>query len=99
MEVDSTEDLHGIVLDSAFKAMISNPSKVLVNTGDNMELTLNKNVLILFSPIVRNILFSVPCCTTPTIYLPDVSTTTIIRLRDIHNKGINEDFWVSLHDY
>ena len=94
MEVDTTEDLHGIVLNSAFKAMIANPNKVLVNTGDNLELSLNRNVLILFSPLIRNILGSVPCCTTPTLYLPDIATMTIIKLRDILNKGISGDFWV-----
>jgi len=93
MEVDTTEDLHGIVLNSAFKAMISNPSTVLVNTGDNLELSLNRNVLILFSPLIRNILGSVPCCTTPTLYLPDITTMTIIKLRDILNKGISGNFW------
>eukprot|EP00092_Neocalanus_flemingeri_P037533 GFUD01040868.1.p1 GENE.GFUD01040868.1~~GFUD01040868.1.p1 ORF type:complete len:645 (-),score=162.92 GFUD01040868.1:46-1980(-) len=92
MDVDG-EDLHGLVLNSAFKAMISNPTKVLVNTGDNMELSLNRNILILFSPVLRDILSTVPCCTIPTMYLPDISTKTIIRLRDILNKGISSDFW------
>ena len=94
MEVDTTEDLHGIVLNSAFKSMISNPSKLLVSTGDGIELSLNRNVLVLFSPLVRNILSSVPCCTVPTIYLPDINTQTIIKLRDILNIGNSGDFWV-----
>jgi len=93
MEVDTTEDLHGIVLNSAFKSMISNPSKLLVSTGDGIELSLNRNVLVLFSPLVRNILSSVPCCTVPTIYLPDINTQTIIKLRDILNIGNSGDFW------
>eukprot|EP00092_Neocalanus_flemingeri_P026307 GFUD01028520.1.p1 GENE.GFUD01028520.1~~GFUD01028520.1.p1 ORF type:complete len:657 (-),score=159.95 GFUD01028520.1:22-1992(-) len=92
MDVDG-EDLHGLVLNAAFKAMISNPTKVLVNTEDNMELSLNRNILILFSPVLRDILSTVPCCTIPTMYLPDISTKTIIRLRDILNKGISSDFW------
>ena len=95
MDMDTTEDLHGIVLNSAFKAMISNPNKVLVNMRDRTELNLNRNVLILFSPVIRNILSSVPCCITPTLFLPDISTATIIKLRDILDKGVSGDFWVS----
>jgi len=92
MEVDSTEDLHGIVLSSAFKSMIMNPNKLLVHTGDNLELSLNRNVLVLFSPFLREILNSIPCCTVPTIFLPDINTNSIVKLRDILDNGISAKF-------
>ena len=95
MEVDSTEDLHGIVLSSAFKSMKMNPNKLLVHTGDNLELSLNRNVLVLFSPFLREILNSIPCCTVPTIFLPDINTNSIVKLRDILDNGISAKFLVS----
>ena len=99
MEVDTTEDLHGIVLSSAFKSMKMNPNKLLVNTGDNLELSLNRNVLILFSPFLRDVLNAIPCCTVPTIFLPGISTNTILKLRDILDSGFSASFWVGLYLY
>jgi len=81
------EDLHEAVLKSAFRTMICNPSRLLLHSKDGNELSLNRDVLVLFSPILRSVLTSVPCCLTPTIFLPDVSTNTILQLGDILNTG------------
>jgi len=85
------EDIHGIALSSVFKTMKTNPNKLLVNTEDNLELTLNRNVLALFSPFLRSTLGSIPCCTSPTMFLPDINTRTIIKLRDILNTGVGDN--------
>ena len=84
---EQIEDLHEAVLKSAFKTMVSNPSRVMVHSKDGNELSLNRDVLVLFSPILRSVLTSVPCCSTPTIFLPDVSTNVILKLSDIFNTG------------
>jgi len=81
------EDLHEAVLKSAFRTMICNPSRLLLHSKDGNELSLNRDVLVLFSPILRSVLTSVPCCLTPTIFLPDVSTNAILKLSDILNTG------------
>ena len=86
------EDIHGIVLNSVFNSMKMNPNKLLVNTEDNLELTLNRNLLVLFSPFLRSILGSIPCCTESTMFLPDINTRTIIKLRDILNNGTGANF-------
>jgi len=91
-EAVDMDDIHGIALNSVFKSMKMNPNKVLVNTEDNLELTLNRNVLVLFSPFLRSILGSIPCCTSPTMFLPDINTRTIIKLRDILNSGVGDNF-------
>jgi len=91
-EAVAMEDIHGIALSSVFKSMKTNPNKLLVNTEDNLELTLNINVLALFSPFLRSTLGSIPCCTSPTMFLPDINTRTIIKLRDILNTGVGDNF-------
>ena len=84
---EQMEDLHDAVLKLAFQTMISNPSRLLIHSKNGNELCLNKDVLVLFSPILRSVLSSVPACSTPTILLPDISTNVILKLGDILNSG------------
>ena len=82
-----TFDLHKAALKSAFKAMIFNSSRVMMYCKDGHELSLNRDVLVLFSPIIRSVLTSVPNCLTPTLFLPDVPTNAILMLGDILTTG------------
>ena len=47
----------------------------------------------MFSPFLRDVLNSIPCCVVPTIFLPGIHTNTILKLRDILDSGISASFW------
>ena len=80
-------DLHEAALKAAFKSMIFNSSRVMMYSKDGQELSLNRDVLVFFSPILRSVLTSVPTSVTPTLFLPDVSTNAILMLGDILTTG------------
>ena len=55
-------------------------------SGDNEEIQANKYLLSVFSPTLRPLL-STPCCTSPTLLLPDCSTSSIKHLLNIITTG------------
>ena len=98
MEVDSSEDRFGIMLREAFEKLKFVPNKIPVISKENIEISVNKYLLLLFSQnFIRSVLSSVPHCITPTILLPDVSTTTILLIEQMLSKGVTENVKVTLN--
>ena len=84
------DDLHGFVLQKAFRTMTSHPEMINIRANNNKVVAFNRDVLILFSNLVRSILRELPCCgssVTPVILLPGISASVLIKLQDILNQG------------
>jgi len=61
-----------------------------IRASNNKVVAFNRDVLILFSNLVRSILRELPCCgssVTPVILLPGISASVLIKLQDILNQG------------
>ena len=83
------EQDHGPVRRDLANLIINSPKRVMVRTSDNTELSLSRELLILFSPVIRNIISDITfCCSFPTIYFPDIPTTTILSIRNIIEKSM-----------
>ena len=94
------DDLHGFVLQRAFRTMTSHPEMINIRADNNKVVAFNRDVLILFSNFVRSILSDLPCCSsnvTPVILLPSVSTSVLIKLQDILHQG-HCDETLDLHE-
>ena len=59
---------------------------ITIISGDNEQIEVNKHLLCFLSPILSS-LFSTLCCTSPTIYLPDCSASSIIHFLQIITTG------------
>ena len=63
------------------------PQDLTIISGGNEEIQTNKYLLSLFSPDLFPLLSSSSFCTTPTLFLPDCSTSSINNLIDIIKDG------------
>ena len=88
----STEDLHGLVLAQAFQGLLASPSRLQCFTADHRLLSLNRAVLLLFSPFLRSALASVPAPAPATLLLPGVEASTLMRLEDLLATGTAASF-------
>ena len=91
---DGDDDLHLLMLQSAFRLMASSPSQLVVSGRDNKKVSFPRDVLVLFSPLVRSILSNLPCqasLSSPLLTLPDVSVVTLLRIQDILTVGQCEE--------
>lgn len=93
---ENNDELHRIVLCEAFSNMKRGHSnKIIVSTKNSGEAILNRDLFILFSGMLRDLLSSVPQCPsssfTSSIILPDLSVRTVLRLQDILAQGHCED--------
>ena len=73
--------------------MVAFPAELLLRTKE-AEVAVNRNLLVLFSPLVRDCLAAIPPCVTPTIFLPDVSLASVISLKNLLCSGTSTNFWV-----
>ena len=93
----NAEELHRLVLCEAFNNMKRGHSnKVIVSAKNGGEAILNRDLFILFSGMLRDLLSSVPQCPassiSSSIILPDLSVRTILQLQDLLAQGHCEDF-------
>ena len=93
MSLDLTpDDLHGFVLQSAFRSMASRPELVNIRSRDNKVVSFNRDVLILFSRLVRSILSELPCSSSsPVILLPGTPASVLRKLQDILHQGFCDE--------
>ena len=87
------DDLHVLVLEAAFKLMSSSGSQVLVSGRDNKTVSFPRDLLVLFSPLLRSLLSDLPCTSRladPVLILPEVSFTNLFRLQDLLMFGRSE---------
>jgi len=82
------EDLHGVVLTQAFSSLLASPRRLSVVTSDHRHLSLARSVLLLFSPLLRRLLGSVPAgAPDPALLLPGVTALTMMQLEDLLTTG------------
>ena len=93
---ETKDDAHTNVLKEAFESLNSRSgSKVIISYEKQREAVLNRDLLILFSGFLRDVLASVPQCPSNNfssyIIIPDLSVSVIMRLQDLLTKGHCED--------
>ena len=64
------------------------PHDITIISGENDAITANKYLLSIFNPNLSPLLSS-PCCTSPTLYLPDCSTSSINNIINIITNGFS----------
>ena len=86
------EDLHGQVLRQAFNGFLANPDKIMCFTQDRREIAINRNVFLLLSPLLRGLISSIPSSILPTVFLPEISASSLMKLTDILETGTAQSF-------
>lgn len=84
---EDDDDLHLLMLQSAFKLMSSSPRELVITGRDKKKVSLPRDVLVMFSSLVRNLVSDLPCLSSPLLTLPDVTVSTLLRLQDILTLG------------
>ena len=88
------DDRHELVLEAAFKLMSSSGSQVTLSGRDNKRVSLPRDVLVLFSPLLRSLLSDLPCISRladPVLILPEVTFSNLFRLQDLLMSGSCQD--------
>ena len=84
MSDSENDDLHKMVMKGAFEDFKSRSETVVVNG----LIHINRNVLLLFSPFLRDIVSTIPGLSdTSSIILPETSIKTIIKLQELLTTG------------
>ena len=94
MSPSETEDLHVVVLEAAFKLMSSGGNQVRLSGRDNKTVSFPRDLLVLFSPLLRSLLTDLPCTSKlsdPVLILPEASSTNLFRLQDLLMFGRSQD--------
>ena len=81
-----TENFEKNIAEAVKSILTDLPVDVTIISGENEEIQTNKYILSLFSPSLSGLLFS-SCCTSPTLFLPDWSTSSINSIINIINNG------------
>jgi len=84
------EEEFGKLLNVAFTEFISSDQQKLTIFTRDKPFLLNKESLVIFSPFLRNILDSLPCCSQPSILLPDCSSLALQHLLNIVQYGATD---------
>ena len=74
------------ITETADNLFASLPLDLNIVSGENQEIQTNKHFLSLLSPALSPLLSS-PCCASPTLFLPDFSTSSIKNFITIINHG------------
>ena len=79
-------DLHLGVLQDAFLDLKTRQQPFIVNRVFNF----NKDILLLFSPFIRDIIFNLPpnaCMEAPSLLIPDVDVKTVMKVQELLQTG------------
>lgn len=90
METESVEDLHNIVLGAAFRNLLASPSQLQVTSSEGTRLCFNQHLFLLFSPLLRSLLPTLPPMMQGeplTIFLPDTRADNLVKLAEILARG------------
>ena len=80
------EDYHKYINEAVNFTMPNLANDITIISGENEEIRTSKFLLSVFSPYLVSF-FSSSCCTVPTLFLPDFSTSSIKHLIHIINHG------------
>ena len=86
VQTGATENFEKNIAEAVKFILTDLPVDVTIVSGENEEIQTNKYILSLFSPSLSVLLFS-SCCTSPTLFLPDWTTSSINSVIDIINNG------------
>jgi len=79
----------GKLVSEAFKDFTKGEDKITVYTKDK-PVTLQREPLLIFSPVLRSVLDSLSCCAKPAISLPDCSSSAVQQLWRIVMEGATD---------
>lgn len=74
------------LISEAYQDVFLATEQLLLITKDK-KISVNRNILMVFSPVIRSIFDSLKCCSTYTITIPDCSSVAIEHLMNILSKG------------
>jgi len=74
----------------AFKNNIDDANYLLVRASDK-EISINYQALAILSPYFRSLISSSPCCTEPTLIIPEYSANSIALFVSLVTQGTTED--------
>jgi len=84
------EEEFGKLLNVAFTEFTSAEQQNLTIFMKDKPMQLNRKPLVVFSPFLRSILDSLPCCSKPSILLPDCSSSAMLHLLNIFLYGATD---------
>ena len=87
VDINFDNDEHIENINEAVNSLTKHEDDITMISGDNEEIQANKYLLSVFSPTLR-LLLSTPCCTSPTLLLPDCSSSSIKHLLNIISTGL-----------
>jgi len=90
---DHSKDLN-VAIEDIFKS----DEEITIISSDKKAVTFNKSLLILFSKSMRSCLATFSCCSFPTIFLPDCSAESVIKVHDILVKQVTKSGTKSFKD-
>jgi len=84
------EEEFGKLLNVAYTEFTSAEQQNLTIFMKDKHIQLNRKPLVVFSPFLRSILNSLPCCSKPSILLPDCSSSAMLHLLNIVLYGATD---------
>ena len=78
-------------MSESFHGLMKNSPKILIYTKDDAEISVRSSLFTVFSKYLGPCLSAVPCCTTPTLFLPDFSSSTVHRFIEILTNGVSKN--------
>ena len=87
--IQNSGDYYKKHINTAIDSIVADlPHDITIISGENDVITANKYLLSIFNPNLSPLLSS-PCCTSPTLYLPDCSTSSINNIINIITNGFS----------
>jgi len=74
----------------AFKENCARENLIHVKALDR-DISINYQSLAIFSPYFRSLISSAPCCTEPTLFLPEFSVSSVTSFMSLVTQGTTED--------
>eukprot|EP00092_Neocalanus_flemingeri_P017547 GFUD01018985.1.p1 GENE.GFUD01018985.1~~GFUD01018985.1.p1 ORF type:complete len:484 (+),score=86.69 GFUD01018985.1:52-1452(+) len=74
----------------AFQTLVDGQPSISIRTGDGAEAFVSNHLLTIFSPLLRTSFAIQPPCVTPTILLPEFSSSDVQHLLNILTSGTSE---------
>merc|ERR1719369_1470473 len=84
----SKEELvHREVIGKVVRDSVDSDEKIIIYSGNSKSQEVAKKVLVMFSPVARALVASLPCCTPSSIIIPNSSPSVVQHLVDILESG------------
>ena len=82
----SNKHVHQATIEKALTEYDDVDDKIIIYSGNYKNLV-SKRILIMFSPVMKSLIASLPCCTPASIIIPNVSSRVVQHLARILETG------------